>query len=330
LHLPKAMRRRITYVTVTVLATGGMVYALQHLTVPGKAQLTVGAAPAPEEFGTPGGSLSVLEKKQPQAVAAASDKATKTEAQPRPKVQTYKVQEGDTVEAIAARFGLKTDTILWSNDLSEDDLLQIDQEVRIPAMDGLVYEVQQDDTLSGIAADHGVTVDKIIEANAEFDPGALQPGQLVLVPGGEPTARRMVASRGNGGRSGSHKLAWPAWGPLTDPFGWRIHPVYGTKSFHDGMDIGVESGTQVAAAASGTVTMAERYGGYGLMVRLEHGGGLVTQYAHLSEFAVKVGQHVNGGELIGYSGNTGVSTGPHLHFMVIVDGSPVDPIDWLP
>lgn len=247
------------------------------------------------------------------------------------------MQEGDTVEAIAAAFGVATESILYSNGLSEDDILQVGQVLRIPAVDGIVYEVQEGDTLWDIAVDYGVTEDAVVQANPDLDPGAIQPGQVVLVPGGKPQVRRELASRGSDGstRSTSRSVSgsfsiWPAYGPLTDSFGWRIHPVYGTESFHDGLDISVPYGTPVQAVYSGFVTMASRNGGYGLTVRIDHGGGISTDYCHLSEFNVQVGDWVEAGQIIAYSGNSGVSTGPHLHFMVRVGGTPVDPAGWLP
>jgi murein DD-endopeptidase MepM/ murein hydrolase activator NlpD len=247
-------------------------------------------------------------------------------------VQTYKVREGDTVDTIATQYALTASTILWANDLGVEDTLQIGQELKVPAVDGLVYTIQQDDTLWGIANDVGVDETKILQANPDLDPANIHPGQVVLLPGGQPTTRRQVASRGsNSGRPSGHKLVnWPADGPLTDSFGWRTHPVYGTRAFHDGMDLSLPSGTPLVATASGTVTMAGRNGGYGLVVRIDHGGGIETEYAHMSQIGVAVGDTVGAGEQIGLSGNTGVSTGPHLHFMVIIGGSPADPASWLP
>jgi murein DD-endopeptidase MepM/ murein hydrolase activator NlpD len=307
-------------------------YSWQHYTKVGHAQSITAAAPAPEQSGQPGNSTAML-KEQPATAATDPTKETRAVVTPRQKVQTYKVLEGDTVDTIAVKFGLKPSSILWSNDMSVDDSLQSGQELQVPAVDGLVYTIQRDDTLWGIANDASVPERTILQANPDLDPANLQPGLVLLLPDGQPSMRRMVASRGsaNSGRPSGHKLVnWPASGPLTDAFGWRIHPVYGTHSFHDGMDISVASGTPLVAAASGTVTMAGRNGGYGLVVRIDHGGGIETEYAHMSEITVAVGHKVGAGEQIGLSGNTGVSTGPHLHFMVIVDDTPTDPASWLP
>lgn len=253
----------------------------------------------------------------------------------QPKYQEYTIQDGDTVESIAQAFGLQSSSILYTNGLSEGDVLQVGDTLRIPAVDGVAYEIQSGDTLWDIALDFGVSEDDVIKANPDLDPEAIHPGQIVLVPGGEPTYRRQVASRGGEvdrdarGVSGSLSY-WPTWGTISDYFGWRIHPVYGTEAFHDGLDISVPYGTPVVAAYDGYVTMTEYHGGYGYTVRIDHGGGISTDYCHLSEFDVQLGDWVNAGEVIAYSGNSGVSTGPHLHFMVRVGGSAVDPLGWLP
>jgi murein DD-endopeptidase MepM/ murein hydrolase activator NlpD len=264
------------------------------------------------------------------AAAASTAKAGTAEQQPRAKVTTYKVQSGDTIQAIAEAQGLSVESILETNNLSEDDLLQIDQELLIPAVDGVVVEVASGDTLWELAQDYGVNDTDIVAANPEIDPDNLKLGTQLLIPGGRYQGRNTLASRGIPGRPSGRKLAWPAYADLTDYFGDRIHPVFGTYHWHDGIDIGVGSGTPVAAAAGGTVTMATWYGGYGKSIRIDHGNGLVTMYSHLSGYEVSVGQYVEIGEIIGYSGNTGNSTGAHLHFTIVVDGTPANPLDWLP
>lgn len=100
-------------------------------------------------------------------------------------------------------------------------------------------------------------------------------------------------------------------------------------SLHPGIDIGAAMGTPIRAAAAGTVIVAAYSGGYGNLVVIDHGNGLATAYAHQSQIAVSVGQQVAQGQLIGYVGSTGFSTGPHLHFEVRVNGSPVDPMGYL-
>jgi murein DD-endopeptidase MepM/ murein hydrolase activator NlpD len=118
-------------------------------------------------------------------------------------------------------------------------------------------------------------------------------------------------------------LIWPVSGPVTSPFGWRWGRL------HEGIDIGVSYGTPIHAAASGTVIYCGWESGYGNLTVLDHGGNLATAYGHQSSIAVGCGQHVAQGDVIGYVGSTGHSTGPHLHFEVRVNGSPVDPMGYL-
>ncbi len=125
-------------------------------------------------------------------------------------------------------------------------------------------------------------------------------------------------------------LAWPVSGGLTSPFGWRVHPIFGDRRLHTGIDLRGVSGEPIRAAANGTVVLAETWGGYGRTVVLDHGGGLSTVYAHQSRIGVSVGQRVAAGEVVGYIGCTGFCTGPHLHFEVREIGSPVDPMGYLP
>lgn len=267
---------------------------------------------------------------------------TPTKVESLPKLRVYRVVEGDTAEGIAARFGLKTSTILWANDLTEDSLLQVGQELLIPAVDGVVHTVIEGDTLWEIASDHAVEVDEVVLANPDISPDLLQPGQQILVPNGVPHSRAaMVASRSGVAESGRSRwnppeetqnggLIWPLTGVITDRFGWRTHPVYGTKNFHEGIDIAVPPGTPVQAVAAGKVIFAGWYGGYGLTVKIDHGNGLVTRYSHNSELLVQEGESVEAGRVIAKSGNTGVSTGPHLDLGLYRNGVPVDPLSMLP
>ena len=128
---------------------------------------------------------------------------------------------------------------------------------------------------------------------------------------------------------GTGQFIWPVSGPITSPFGYRTHPIFGTQIFHSGLDIGVDTGTPVAAADSGVVVEADWLGGYGYAVIIDHGNGLSTVYAHNSELLVSAGQAVSQGQIIAYSGSTGYSTGPHVHFEVRENGTPVEPLNYL-
>lgn len=122
---------------------------------------------------------------------------------------------------------------------------------------------------------------------------------------------------------------WPVKGYLTSGFGWRRSPFSGASKMHSGLDISNRVGTPVSAPARGAVAFSGPDGAYGICITIDHGNGLVTRYAHLSKTLVKVGEYVQRGEVIGAVGNTGRSTGPHLHYEVILKGTPVDPMRYI-
>lgn len=149
----------------------------------------------------------------------------------------------------------------------------------------------------------------------------------------ERAAAAAAASQGGGGGAtwvqGTGQLSAPVNAPITSNFGWRIHPIYGTRRLHAGTDFGVDEGTPVHAADGGVVVEAGWVSGYGYTVIIDHGNGMSTLYAHNSDVAVSPGQTVSKGQVVSYSGNTGGSTGPHLHFEVRINGEPTDPMGYL-
>lgn len=151
----------------------------------------------------------------------------------------------------------------------------------------------------------------------------------------EQESARIANLLKNSGSHGTGKYAgtftWPAPGhtTVTSPFGYRIHPILKVRKLHTGIDISAPSGAKIVAAGRGTVIFAGYNGGYGNFVMIDHGNGLVSCYAHQSRIAVSKGQSVNAGQTIGYVGTTGLSTGPHLHFEVRVNGTPVNPMNYL-
>jgi murein DD-endopeptidase MepM/ murein hydrolase activator NlpD len=151
----------------------------------------------------------------------------------------------------------------------------------------------------------------------------------------EETSRQIEAQirrtqQANSGKIlGTGQISWPVRGRISSYFGWRKHPVLKKKKYHNGLDLAVPSGTPVKAADGGVVLVSGWRGGYGNFVAIDHGKGISTCYGHNSRLLVGVGQRVEKGQKIAISGNTGLSTGPHLHFEVRVNGNPVDPLRYL-
>ncbi len=130
-------------------------------------------------------------------------------------------------------------------------------------------------------------------------------------------------------RANSAPNLWPVEGQITGSFGERIDPFNGEGAFHSGVDIGSTYGRPVIAPADGVITFADFMGGYGKAIMMDHGHGISTRYGHLSGFAVTPGQHIHRGDTIGYVGLSGRSTGPHLHYEVRINDTPVNPYKYL-
>ncbi|MBN3922686.1 M23 family metallopeptidase [Nostoc sp. NMS4] len=147
--------------------------------------------------------------------------------------------------------------------------------------------------------------------------------QKVAQAEAKTNSRTSIIIRGTG------VMAYPSDAPTSSPFGWRMHPILGYRRFHAGLDFAASYGSKIRAADSGTVIFAGWYGGYGRAVIIDHGNGMTTLYGHTSELYVSEGQAVERGQAIAAVGSTGFSTGPHLHFEVRRNGTPVDPANYL-
>lgn len=141
-----------------------------------------------------------------------------------------------------------------------------------------------------------------------------------------------AARPSTGGSSAPSSGGWVSpcsYTALTSAYGWRIHPITGKESFHNGVDLANVQGTPIYAAKSGTVTVATYNGVYGYYVQINHGDGFSSLYGHLTHYIVSVGQNVSAGQVIGYMGSTGWSTGPHLHFTIYYNGGTVNPMNYI-
>jgi murein DD-endopeptidase MepM/ murein hydrolase activator NlpD len=259
---------------------------------------------------------------------------------PHHEVITYTVQPNDTPIGIAEQFGIKPETLLGGNAfLSEEaSALQVGSTLVILPVDGVLHDVGEGDTLERVAGLYGVTVDDIIAYepnNLEF-PYRLYPGTQIMVPGGVRevwfwSAPQLPTSRPSSSDSTGSGIAPQIQGTGTFiwPVGYRRitqHYWYG----HPAIDIGLPEGTPVVASDTGTVTWAGwNVYGYGNLIVINHGNGYETYYAHLSGINVSPGQVVYQGNQIGSTGNTGRSSGPHLHFEIRYFNSMLEPLSTL-
>ncbi len=248
---------------------------------------------------------------------------------PRLDIITYVVQPGDTTESIAEQFGLQPTTIMWSNPEIEKapDLLNVGHELVILPIDGVYHTVEEGDTLKSVAEDYKASVTDIVECPFNDIPHdqELSEGDKVIVPDGtKPYQRREVTAYAGPVPQnvvGEGAFRWPAAGYISQGY-W-----YG----HRAIDVANAEGTAILASDTGYVSFAGWTDiGYGYLVVVDHANGYQTYYAHLSDIYVVEGQTVEAGNVIAAMGNTGNSTGPHLHFEVRYNRYPTNPLVYLP
>ncbi len=281
----------------------------------------------PVSAGTPGDTTDV-ESTLDALLATGSDVTSDTgEPATLPgSVETYVVQDGDTFSTAAAALGVSVANLEASNQLYGSELLQ-PGEVVYGSTDGVLHTIKRGQTLTDISLTYAVPIEKITSANGLTTSSTIYAGEKLLIPGVTTTYWSNVVRLSRGVPS---MFVWPLEGEVVSTFGWRIHPVTGERHHHDGIDIDVPEGTPVFASASGEVYFYGEQPGYGNVLILQHAENYYSLYGHLSSSSVYVGQYVEAGQTVAQSGNTGLSSGPHLHFEIRNGEFPVDPLRYLP
>jgi murein DD-endopeptidase MepM/ murein hydrolase activator NlpD len=239
----------------------------------------------------------------------------------------YRANKGDTISGIASKFSLSMQSVIAFNGLKEAWRLREGQKLKIPNMDGIPYTVQKNDSLSIISEKHKIPVNAILDAN-NLPSDIIQAGLVIFLPGAKMDAaelnraikREVVIAK---------PMIRPVPGRVTSGYGWRLDPVHprpGVQLFHKAIDFAGNTGDPVFAAMGGTVLHVDHNSNLGNFIILKH-GEYQTLYAHLSAFSVRRGDTIRQGQIIGKIGNTGYTTGPHLHFAAFRNGIVVNPLD---
>jgi len=238
----------------------------------------------------------------------------------RPHLLTYSyyiMEKGDIIGHIARNTGLNEDTLISVNEIKNTRLMQIGQVIRIPNQDGIFHSVKKGDTLESIAAQYSAAVNEIAVANELFSE-VLALNTNLFIPGAKMDWVNRQEINGD-------LFIWPCSGYITSTYGYRNSPFTGLRQFHSGLDIGAPAGAAVRAAMAGRVSHVGFDDSFGNYLLITHHSGYRTLYAHLNTVRVKAGAYVATNERIGDVGNTGLSTGPHLHFTVYKNGVTVNP-----
>lgn len=232
------------------------------------------------------------------------------------------VARGETLWEIARRYDVTVEQLASWNGISDPRRLREGQELFVSA-GSVEHRVRPGETISAIANRYSVTVQSLVAINNLANPNRIMAGQTLLIP---PTGGGAVEvlARSSGQVAARRFQHWPLKGTISSGFG----PRNGRP--HEGIDIPAPHGSEVRAVASGLVSYADWAGTYGLLIKIDHGNGIETRYAHNSRLTVKPGERVSAGQVIARVGSTGRSTAPHLHFEVRVNGEAVDPRPWLP
>lgn len=249
-------------------------------------------------------------------------KSAKTDyTHPRPTVKlvihTHVVGKGESLHGIAKKYGVSVDTIVGTNNLQSYQFIKLGTVLKVPNKDGILYKMPRGAQLTAVAQRYKVSLRKIIDENNIGNPDFVAENTTLFIPDAKPL-------------NIFDGFIWPTSSRrITCGYGWRLNPFdMHSREFHQGLDIQANY-EWIKASRFGQVTYAGWLGGYGYAVVVAHPGGWKTLYGHLSRIIVRSGQYVKQGQPVAVSGNTGLSTGAHLHFEILQNGSPRNPYTYL-
>ncbi len=279
---------------------------------------------APED-GAAGVGMPELENavSEPPGMGSASEGIAEPAAFSAPEplyYASYRIEKGDTIGAIALRFGLAQDTILTFNGIKNSRLLQIGQYLKIPNQDGILYSSKGADTVDALAARYEIEPSAIKIANGLADAASqsITAGTTLFLPQARLSRTDLQEINGD-------LFIWPVRGYVSSPYGYRTSPFTGVRQFHSGLDIAAPHGTPIRAGMAGRVTVTGYDVNSGNYVVISHHSGYRTMYGHMDVIRVSPGEYVKTGQRIGDVGSTGLSTGSHVHFSVFKNGHTVNP-----
>lgn len=260
----------------------------------------------------------------------------------RKNVITYTIEPGDSLSSVAYRYGVSVATLMWENSLGARSIIRPGDSIRIPPTTGVMHTIKKGDTLKKIATAYGVKPEDIVKFNHLSEDGTdLVIGEKIMVPGGvkaeAPAVRTPSQYTATQGRYTGTKPASSSQAPTVSGYVWpsaarTITQYYGWR--HYGLDLAGPMNSANYAARAGTVTKSQCgwNNGYGCVIIIDHGNGVVTLYGHNNKLLVSVGDQVTTGQTIGLMGNTGNvrgRTGIHLHFEVRVNGARMNPLKYV-
>lgn len=238
------------------------------------------------------------------------------------RISVYAVRSGDTLSEIATMFGVSENTIIWANNLSSARDVHPGDTLIILPISGVSYTTKKGDTLKSVAKKYSADTTEIAQFNGLDASAPLAVGSTIIIPGAEVTppasSPKSTSSKASSSEPYLGGSGYTQTGYYTNP----IPRALLTQGIHgwNAVDLGASRGTPIHAAAAGTIIIARNNdawnGGYGNYVVITHGNDTQTLYAHMTQTTVSSGQSVSAGQIIGYVGSTGESTGPHLHFEV--------------